>query len=165
MSKGWISIHRELQEHWLWQEKREFSKLEAWFDILLTVNHSEQKVMIKNTLYEVKRGESIKCLDTWGKRWNWSKSKVRRFLELLKKDEMIRTVNETKTTRIIVCKYDSYQDNGNANETQMKRKRNASETQAAPNNNDNNSNNINNVYESKAPTQINSKQTENIANS
>ena len=43
MNKGWISINRKLQTHWLWNEKRQFSKLEAWLDILLTVNHSEQK--------------------------------------------------------------------------------------------------------------------------
>lgn len=140
MSKGWISIHRELQEHWLWQEKREFSKLEAWFDILLTVNHSEQKTMIKNTLFTVKRGESIKCLNTWATRWNWNKSKVRRFLILLEKDKMIVTKSEQKTTRLTVCKYDSYQDTRNASETQMKRKRNASETQVTPNNNVNNIN-------------------------
>ena len=147
MAKGWVSIHRELQDHWLWQEKRVFSKLEAWFDILLTVNHSEQKVMIKNTLYIVKRGDSIKCLDTWGKRWNWNKSKVRRFLVLLEKDSMIVTKNETKTTRLTVCKYDSYQTIGNANETQMKHSRNADETQMTPNNNTNNNNNINSVIE------------------
>ena len=142
MSKnGWISIYRDLQEHWLWQEKREFSKLEAWFDILLTVNHADQKVMIKNTLYEVKRGESIKCLETWGKRWNWNKSKVRRFFILLQEDGMITTKNETKTTRLTVCKYDSYQQSRNADETQVKQTRNADETQATPNNNDNNINN------------------------
>lgn len=146
MDKGWISINRKLQNHWLWQENRPFTKLEAWLDILLTVNHTEQKVMIKNTLYTVERGESIKCLDTWAKRWNWSKSKVRRFFILLKKDSMIVTKNEQKTTRLTVCNYDSYQDARNANETQMKRERNASETQVAPNNNDNNiNNNYNNI--------------------
>ncbi|WP_439133078.1 DUF7833 domain-containing protein [Polaribacter sp.] len=145
MNKGWISINRKVQEHWLWQEKREFSKLEAWFDILLTVNHSEQKVMIKNTLFTVKRGESIKCLNTWAKRWNWNKSRVRRFFILLENDEMITTKNEHKTTRLTVCKYDSYQDKRNADETEMKQKRNAIETQLTPNNNDNNINNENNV--------------------
>lgn len=144
MEQGWISISRKIQNHWLWEEKREFSKLEAWVDILLTVNHTEQKVMIKNTLYTVKRGESIKCLDTWAKRWNWNKSKVRRFFELLKKDLMIVTKNEHKTTRLTVCKYDSYQVSRNANETQTTRKRNANETQTTPNNNDNNINNKNN---------------------
>ena len=89
----------------------------------------------------IKRGESIKSLDTWSKRWNWNKSKVRRFLKTLESDSMIVTKNEHKTTRLTVCKYDSYQDTRNANETQMKQKRNASETQMTPNNNDNNINN------------------------
>lgn len=143
-NKGWISINRKIQSHWLWEEKREFSKLEAWIDILLTVNHSEQKVMIKNTLFVVKRGESIKSLDTWAKRWNWNKSKVRRFLKVLQSDSMIVTKSESKTTLLTVCKYDSYQDIGNDNETIMKRKRNADETQMTPNNNDNKDNNVNN---------------------
>ena len=123
MSKGWITIHREMQDHWIWKEKRSFSKLEAWIDILITVNHSDKKVIIKNTLFEVKRGESINSLDTWGKRWNWNKSKVRRVLSLFQSEGMIELKNERKTTRLTVCKYDTYQQIGNANETQTKRKR------------------------------------------
>ena len=144
MNNGWISIHRRIQEHWLWSEKRTFSNLEAWIDILMSVNHSDKKVLIGNILLDVKRGDSIMSLDSWGKRWNWNKSKVRRFFSLLEKDEMIVTKNERKTTRLTVCKYDSYQDIRNDNETQVKRKRNASETQVTPNNNDNNINNENN---------------------
>lgn len=144
MSKGWISIHRELQNHWLWNEKRVFSKLEAWIDILLTVNHKEKKITIKNTLFIVKRGESINSLDTWAKRWNWNKSKVRRFLNMLKSDSMIELKSESKTTRLTVCKYDSYQDIRNDNETIMKHKRNDNETIMTPNNNVNNINKENN---------------------
>ena len=55
MSKGWISIDRKIQEHYFWKEKRVFSKLEAWLDILLNVNHKEKKVVIKNTLFIVKK--------------------------------------------------------------------------------------------------------------
>ncbi len=168
MNKGWISINRKIQSHWLWEEKREFSKLEAWLDILLTVNHSEQKVMIKNTLFTVKRGDSIKSLETWGSRWNWNKSKVRRFLKLLESDSMIVTKNESKTTRLTVCKYDSYQDTRNVDETIMKQKRNTDETQMTPNNNDNNNNNENNdkqiiesfdLFWSKYPNKVNKKDT------
>jgi len=73
--EGWISLHRQIQDHWLWQERRIYSKAEAWIDILLNVNHSDAKVIIKHTVYNVKRGESIRSLDSWGKRWNWDKSK------------------------------------------------------------------------------------------
>ena len=147
--QGWISIHRGLQDNWLWKDEREFSRLEAWLDILLNVNHTPKKVLIKNTLIEVGRGESLRSLDTWGKRWNWNKSRVRRFFNLLQKDSMIVTKNVRVTTLLTVCKYDSYQTIGNASETQMKRKRNASETQMTPNNNVNNDNNDNNEQKEK----------------
>ena len=129
---GWIKLHRSIQEHWLYTEKRKFSKFEAWNDILLTVNFTEGKTIIKGKLIQIKRGESILSLDSWAKRWGWDKSAVRRFLNTLQKDNMIELKNETITTRLIVCKYDTYQDERNADETQMKRKRNADETHLTP---------------------------------
>jgi hypothetical protein len=136
MSYGWIKVHRQIQSHWLYTDKREFSYFEAWIDIILSVNHADAKTMIQGTLYEVKRGQSINSLDTWAKRWSWSKSKVRRFLKTLEIDSMVVLKNETITTRLTVCNYDSYQETRNADETQMKRKRNADETQMKPNKND-----------------------------
>jgi hypothetical protein len=71
-------------------------------------------------------------LDTWAKRWNWDKSKVRRFLTLLQSDGMIVLVSDNITTHLTVCNYASYQDERNASETPMKRKRNADEIQTTP---------------------------------
>tara|TARA_R110002096_G_scaffold395791_1_gene591327 strand:- start:52 stop:786 length:735 start_codon:yes stop_codon:yes gene_type:complete len=152
--QGWISIHRGIQDNWLWKDEREFSRLEAWLDILLNVNHTPKKVLIKNTLIEVGRGESLRSLDTWGKRWNWNKSRVRRFFNLLQKDSMIVTKNVRVTTLLTVCKYDSYQTIGNTNETQVKHKRNASETQMTPNNNVNNDNNENKEIKQKEKASV-----------
>lgn len=142
--KGWISLHRKITDHWLYQEKRVFSKFEAWIDILLEVNHAEAKLLIQNTLFVIKKGQSINSLETWSKRWNWNKSMTRRFLKTLEQDEMVKLRNEYKTTRLTVCKFEDYQDKRNADETELKRNRNASETQATPNNNDNKNNNDNN---------------------
>jgi hypothetical protein len=138
---GWIKVHRKVQDHWMFKEQREFSRFEAWLDILLCANHSEQKVIIQGTIYIVKQGESLHSLETWSKRWNWSKSKVKRFFDTLTKELMIVTTNETKTTRITICNYASYQVERNAEETQKKRKRNANETQTEPNKNEENENN------------------------
>ena len=149
MDEGWISLHRRFKNHWLWSEKRVFSKAEAWIDLLLNVNHANNKIIIKNKLFDIKRGQSIMSLESWSKRWNWNKSKVRRFLKVLQVDEMILLKNETKTTRITICNYDSYQTLRYASETQVKRKRNASETQVTPNNNDNKENKENNNIESR----------------
>jgi hypothetical protein len=129
---GWIKIHRSITDHWLYSEKRVFSKLEAWYDLLLNVNYIDSKTMIKGKLYEVKRGQSIMSLESWGKRWNWDKSKVRRFLNLLQNDSMIELVSDNITTQLTICNYDSYQAERNADETQVKHKRNTNEIQTKP---------------------------------
>lgn len=129
---GWIKIHRSIADHWLYNENRTYSKLEAWYDLLMNVNYSDTKTMIKGKLYEVKRGQSIMSLDSWSKRWNWDKSKVRRFLNVLQKDEMIELVSDNITTQLTICNYESYQGEGNADETRTKRKRNANEIQTTP---------------------------------
>jgi len=124
---GWIKLYRKMQHHWLYKEKRIFSRFEAWLDILLNVQHEDepQKIVIRNQILIVNRGESIRSLETWATRWRWSKSKVRRFFEMLQKENMIEYSSETQTTRLNVLNYDNYQSMRNANETQMKRKRNA----------------------------------------
>jgi len=126
---GWIKIHREIKNHWIWNNTEYFK---WWMDILLEANYLPSKVVIKGTIYECGRGEKLYSLDTWASRWNTNKSKVRRFLNLLQNDSMIEIKNETQTTRITICNYDDYQDKENASETQMKRKRNASETHLTP---------------------------------
>ena len=123
---GWIKIHRTITHNWVWQNS---DYLKWWLDILIEVNHTPSKTLIKGTLYECLRGQKLYSLETWAKRWDTNKSKSRRFLKMLEKDNMIVFKSETQTTRITVCNYDSYQSFENDNETQMKRKRNASETQ------------------------------------
>ncbi len=129
---GWIKIHRSITNHWLYSEKRVYSKLEAWYDMLIAVNYSDSKTLIKGKLYEVKRGQSIMSLDSWAKRWNWDKSKVRRFLNTLQNDNMIELKSDMITTQLTICNYESYQGERNADETPVKRKRNAGETQTTP---------------------------------
>lgn len=129
---GWIKIHRCITSHWLYTEHRVYSKYEAWMDILLNVNFADAQVMIKGKLYKVQRGQSILSYESWGKRWNWDKSKVRRFMSLLQKDAMIDIKSDNITTHITVCNFDSYQDKRHADETPTKRIRNADATQTTP---------------------------------
>lgn len=129
---GWIKIHRCITDHWIYTEKRSFSKFEAWLDILVTVNYADADVLIKGKIYKVKRGQSILSMDSWANRWNWDKSKVRRFFTLLEKDNMVIVKSDNKTTHLTVCNYESYQDQRHADETQATRKRHTTDTQATP---------------------------------
>jgi len=136
--EGWIMIHRKIKDHWVWKDPVKF---QWWIDILLSVNHDDAKVNIGMNLYDCKRGQSIMSLQNWAQRWRVSKTKVRAFLKLLEKDNMLLIESLTKTTRITVCNYDSYQQVSNATKTQKKRNENATKTLPYPNNNDKNDNN------------------------
>ena len=127
---GYILLHRSLRGHWIWNDA---TKLQAWLDILLEVNHADKKVNIGMHVIDVKRGQSVKSMVTWAKRWNWNKSKVNRFFKLLVDEQMIVLTPNKKTTHLTVCNYADYQDGRNANETKTKRKQNASKTPANTN--------------------------------
>lgn len=127
--EGWIKLHRQIKEHWIWKSDNRFK---WWIDILLTVNHSDTKVLVKGTLIECKRGQSIRSLESWAKDWNVSKGAVRDFFKLLQSDQMLHTESLQFTTRITVCKYEDYQDELHTKKTLKKRKGNAKETLALP---------------------------------
>lgn len=131
--KSWIKIDREITSHWIFDDPWKFRN---WIDLLTLVNHTEQKINIKGVILTCKRGETLCSLDSFAKRWNCDKSKVRRFFKLLESDSMIELKSEHITTRLTICKYDTYQSARNGDETQVKRKRNANETELTPNNNE-----------------------------
>jgi hypothetical protein len=151
-NKGWISIHRKIKDHWLWDKNRVLSDIEAWIDLLLFASHDDQKVKIGMTLYDVKRGDQIRSLKTLADEWNWSRSRVKRFLDLLQNDNMIVLKSDTKTTQISICNYDSYQQERNNSETVTNIKRTSNEHQTNTDNNYNNSNNYNKRAHEDFPT-------------
>lgn len=118
---GWISIHRQIQSHWIWQDA---NKLKWWLDILLMVNNDDAKCPIGNELFICKRGESLLSIQSWATRWHVSKDCARNFLVLLERDKMIIRVNIGKTTRLTVCNYDSYQTELHVKKTVIVRKTN-----------------------------------------
>lgn len=127
--EGWIKVHKQIQDHWVWQDP---VKLRWWLDVLLTVNFKDAKVNVGFDLYECKRGQSIHSLKWWSERWRVSKDTARNFFKLLEKDGMILHENLSKSTRITVCNYDTYQSNLHVERTHSKRKANAKQTQSDP---------------------------------
>lgn len=146
--KGWISVHRKITENWIWEEKP-FSKGQAWIDLLLMVNHQDNKTLMDGKLVVVKAGFRITSLRKLSERWGWSTWKVKNFLELLQSDEMITYKTNTKKTVINIVNYSSYQSDEkrkpNTDQTQTKQPPNTNQTPTKTNNNDNNENNENNV--------------------
>ena len=102
MSTGWIKLDRQITDHWLWKDQP-FSYGQAWVDLLLNANHKPAKVLIKNKLVELNRGDQARSEVTLSKEWGWSRGKVRRFLELLKNDQMIVQKAVQVTSVISIC--------------------------------------------------------------
>ena len=130
MTPGYIKLWRKTMETDFWTERREFSKFEAWIDMLMDANFQEREVVIGFESFKVKRGECLKSYEGWAKRWNWSRTKAYRYVTLLVRLRRVSVMKvTTKATHLSICNYSKYQDVRNASETQAERKRNASETQ------------------------------------
>ena len=149
MKQGWISVHRQLQDHWLWEDKP-FSKGQAWIDILMLANHADNKFLLGNELVEVKAGSFITSELKLMERWGWSKTKVRAFLKLLQNDSMIVKKSDRKKTTIIVENYRVFQDIETTDRPQADYEQTTDRPQADTNNNDNNDNNENNDNKNRA---------------
>lgn len=73
---GYISLHRRIQDHWLWTDTRKKSKLEAWIDLLLCADY--------------KTGVYFASVRALAQRWRWPKTTITRFLAKLQRDYMIQ---------------------------------------------------------------------------
>ncbi|HBC4062415.1 TPA: DnaD domain-containing protein [Staphylococcus aureus] len=157
---GWISIDRSIQNHWLFKEKRTFSKFEAWIYLLMEANHSKAKVPIGNQIVTVERGQRLTSILTLSDLFNWSRFKVKTFLDLLESDGMLEVKTTSKYTLITIVNYDFYQSEQGRNQHQndikptSKQHQNdikptSKQHQTNTNNNDNKDNNEKNVNNEK----------------
>lgn len=117
MAKGWITIHRQIQDHWIWQDPE---KLRAWLDLILMANHEKAEVGLREGMVIVNRGQLITSIGKLAERWKWSKDRVRRFLKVLSDTNMIVRKSDTHKTTITIVNYDKFQDKPTTNKTTNK---------------------------------------------
>lgn len=134
--QGWIKLHRKIQDHWLLQEERKFSKYEAWLDLLMMANHENKKTVLGNEIIEVQRGQRITSLRKLCHKWNWSNTKVNHFLTLLQNDGMIKVKSDSKKTVITIVNYDVYQGRENEETTQNRQENHTTHTEKQTNKNE-----------------------------
>lgn len=114
MKEIWyIKLHRQIKENILFQEKRTFSKFEAWIDILMSCNFVKWEFLLWYEVYEIEVWSFITSKVKLQKKYGWSKVKLNNFLELLEKQNMIhqKTVWKWnhKATQLFVNNYSKYQ--------------------------------------------------------
>ena len=121
---GWIKLHRKLAQNELWKSEP-FTRGQAWVDLLILANHKPGFIRKQGLRIDLDRGDVGWSENELSDRWQWSRGKVRRFLDELAVDNMIlrksstnfdqKTVqaNNQKTDKrkfvITIINYDKYQ--------------------------------------------------------
>lgn len=84
MSKGgFVKLDRGIFKNFLWNEAREFSKAEAWIDLIQLAEVSDDE----NGGF--KNGQLVYMPNRFSKNWMWKLSKVKSFLKKLESENMI----------------------------------------------------------------------------
>lgn len=105
---GFVSIHRSITAHWLWQEKP-FSKAQAWIDLIMLADYKDGKFAYKGKIVTAKRGTVYRSFSYLAERWGWTRDKTSRFLHLLEEDNMVALDAGRHLTTIKIINYDHFQ--------------------------------------------------------
>lgn len=127
----YIKLARRFFQHDFWKEKREFSYAEAWLDLIQSARWKQGKgiVFINKRPVEIERGQLVASVRFLVERWNWvSNGRVLRYLDLLEKQNMIRTENGTGINIITICNYETYNSNEETDGTATEQQRNSDGT-------------------------------------
>jgi len=147
---GYIKLHRQLQDCWIWKDEP-FSKGQAWVDLLMLANHSENKMHFDGKIITVERGQFVTSVLKLSERWKWSRKKTTSFLKLLESDGMVTTKGTTKGTTVTIVNWDNFQLSGTTEGTTEEHQRNikgtSKEHQRNTNNNYKNDKNYKNERE------------------
>lgn len=141
MAEGWIRLHRKITENALYFSEP-FTRMGAWFDLLILANHTEGFIYVRGNRVVVGRGQVGWSQQSLAERWKWSRGKVIRFLSELENDQQIVQQKNNITSLISIVNYDMYQSDGTTKCTSDKTTDGPqTDHRRYTNNNDNNDNN------------------------
>lgn len=113
---GTVSIDRGLFDHGVFRAEP-FSEREAWVWMIMAARWKAGKVRVGDYVVELSRGEFAASVRFMASAWDWTAAKVQRYLERLKKMEMISVKTDTGVSVITVCNYDKFQPSAEASDT------------------------------------------------
>lgn len=119
MSEGWVKIYRSLMDNPIWTEEP-FTKGQAWVDLIMMANHEDKQIFTKHgNVVTVKRGSLLTSTQNLADRWQWSRGRVMRHLNVLKKLKMVTAVGTADGTLVTLVKYDDFQGGRSADGTAL----------------------------------------------
>ena len=130
---GYIKLNRGFFNNFLWNEAREFSKAEAWIDLIQSARFEASTEVVNGKVIELQRGELPVSRRFLELRWNWGSTKVSNFLKMLTQNGMINHRQSNGQTILILVKFNVY----NASQTTDKPPTNHEQTTNKPRTNQN----------------------------
>ena len=110
-STGYLKLYRKVTENEFYFCER-FSRMQAWFDLLLLATYKERTVFIRDVEISLKSGELCYSLRSLAKRWQWNVKTVMRFLSILENRGMLEQRKTHITTVITIRNWHRYQSDG-----------------------------------------------------
>lgn len=107
-NQGWVAIHRSLDDDWIWNTGK-FSYGQAWVDMIMAANHSENIISINKTPTTIKRGQFHTSEKKLAEKWHMNRKTVKSLLTKLKKDGKIDYSSNNYGTTITIVNYNKYQ--------------------------------------------------------
>lgn len=126
--EGWIKLHRKIIKSELWTCEP-FTRAQAWIDLILLANYEPGFFYLRDHKINVERGQVGWSELKLAQRWKWSRTKVRKFIKDLEKEQQVIQQHNRSTSIITIIKYDEYQkkeqleDNRKTTERQQKNNR------------------------------------------
>lgn len=116
--KGWIHLHRKIQDCIIWESNEPFDSRSAWIDLLLLANHDDKEMLFDGNPVTVKQGQRVTSIRNLADRWKWSKDKTLKFLRMLESQNMINRDSDKHRTLITIVNYGVYNDLQDTEQTQ-----------------------------------------------
>jgi hypothetical protein len=104
-----FGVARSVWDHPALQERRAFSRREAWIWLVSEAGWKQRRVRHAGHTFTIERGQLAHSIRFMAKAWRWEQTKVVRFVTDLKTETMITTETATGITVTTICNYDRYQ--------------------------------------------------------
>jgi hypothetical protein len=120
---GWIKLHRKIIDNPLWTAEP-FDKARAWIDLLIIANYEPSYIIVRGIRVDILRGQVGWSEPRLAARWQWSRSKLRRYLQHLEIEQQIKVSKSNVTQIITILNYTEYQSERTAKEQQTIQQKN-----------------------------------------
>jgi len=118
---GTVNISRGIWDDTAFKNQP-FTQREAFIWLVMEASWKARDRRVGNVVVSLERGQLACSVRFMAEAWQWQKSTVHRFLEVLKKRDMIGTASGTGILIVTVCNYDEYQNGPSQHGTPKKTK-------------------------------------------